>query len=72
MQSIDFDLAAHDELALETVPKEVGAPRVKVPLAPEFGQCCYRLARPRVSLFAQRRLRSRACHIATNANVFAT
>lgn len=51
MQSIDLDLAAHDELALETVSEEIDAPRVKAPLPPEFGQCCYPIGEPRTSGF---------------------
>jgi len=52
MQSFDLDLAPHNELGLEIVPEEIEAPRleeprVKAPLSPEFGQCCYPIGEPR-------------------------
>ena len=56
MHSIDLALAAHDQLALETVPKEIEAPmlevpRIKAPLPPEYGQCCYPIGEPRTAGF---------------------
>jgi len=56
MPSIDLALVAPDELGLETVLEEIEAPRlelprVKAPLPPEFGQCCYPIGEPRAPGF---------------------
>lgn len=49
MQSID--LTAHNEPAPEIAPEQMEAPRVKAPLPPQFGQCCYPIGEPRTPGF---------------------
>ena len=44
-------LTATDEPAHDTIPEQIETPRVKAPLLPEFGQCCYPIGEPRTPGF---------------------
>jgi hypothetical protein len=45
------DLSAHNELVLETASEQLHTQRVRAPLPPQSGQCCYPIGEPRTPVF---------------------
>lgn len=44
-------LTEHDELEDDTSPAQIWPPRVKAPMPPPSGQCCYPIGEPRTPEF---------------------
>ena len=44
-------MTANNEPAHDTTPEQIEVPRVKAPLPPELGQCCYPIGEPRTPGF---------------------